>query len=79
MFIGSAIATGSYSSMVAGTPAADTAYTPLLLDNPHSVFFSGGNLFQGLPCCLILFLRITTTSQWEVGSRTEYRCSFCSA
>lgn len=48
MFIGSAIATGSYSSMVAGTPA-DTAYIPLLLDNPHSVDFSGGNYFRAYP------------------------------
>tara|TARA_Y100001938_G_C8083558_1_gene430563 strand:- start:1538 stop:2410 length:873 start_codon:yes stop_codon:yes gene_type:complete len=48
MFIGSAIATGSYSSMVAGTPA-DTAYTPLLLDNPHSVSFAANNYFRAYP------------------------------
>ena len=48
MFIGSAIATGSYNSMVAGTPA-DAAYVPLLLDNPHSVQFGAGNYFRAYP------------------------------
>ena len=51
MFIGSAIATGSYSSMVAGTPADDSVH-PLLLDNPHSIEFSGSNYFRAYPAAL---------------------------